>query len=53
MEQLIKELDNLNKQIEDCNTTLKAIIQDMGRIQPMWGSESDNKNGDSNLEREQ
>ena len=48
MEQLIKELDNLNKQIEDCNTTLKAIIQDLGRIQPMWGS--DNKNEGSNLD---
>ena len=32
MEQLIKELKDLNKVIADTNQTLEAIIQDMGKI---------------------
>ena len=34
MEQLIKELKDLNKVIADTNQTLEAIIQDMGKILP-------------------
>ena len=31
--------------IDECNRTLQAIIQDMGRIQTIpWGDEKDEKN---------
>ena len=56
MEKLIDELKKLNQVVADCNQTLGAIIEELKKVIPdqqtIWGSESDIKNTDSNVDRE-
>ena len=52
MEQIIKEMKLANKKLREIIETSEAIIQDLSRVQTVWGNEVDNQNGDSNMERE-
>ena len=51
MEKLLEEMRLANQKLREVLQTSEVIMEELGRIQPI-GFESDNKNEDSNLERE-
>ena len=55
-EQLIKTLEEANLQMKETLALMEEIKRDLLKLNgedELWGSDRDNQNGDSNMEREQ